>query len=395
MEIRPSRRISDLPGYPFAQIDQMVSDLQAAGHHPIDFGVGDPTEPTPEIIRRAVQKGVDTRAQSGYPSYVGSPEYRQAIADFMDRRFSVKLNVATEICATIGSKEAVFQFPNCLIDPGDIVLCPSPGYPPYNRGTLFAGGVPYYYPVTQENDFLPDLEAIPEGVLQRARIIWVNYPNSPTGKVAPDEFWPRLLKFAQKYNLVVASDEAYSEVYFSAEPPRSALEFGRDGVIVFQSLSKRSYMTGHRVGWACGDERVISLFKKLKTNVDSGTATFIQDGAIVALKDEEHVAKMRQLYQRKREILVDALLEIGCELADCTGTLYLWPKAPKGMTGLEFAQKLLDPSIAVVCTPGVALGEKLADGSNPGEYHVRFALVPDLEQVIEASKRMKAAFGVI
>jgi LL-diaminopimelate aminotransferase len=393
MNIQPSRRIAALPGYPFAEVDRMVAELKAGGHDPIDFGVGDPSEPTPEVVRRAVQASVDTRSRAGYPSYIGSPEFRGAVSAFMQRRFGVELDPDREICATIGSKEAVFQFPNCLIDPGDVVLCPSPGYPPYNRGTWFAGGVPYHYPLTAENGFLPDFDAMPADVLAKARLIWVNYPNSPAGRVPPDDFWPRLLAFAAKHDLVVASDEAYSEVYFTERPPRSILEFGRDGVIVFQSLSKRSNMTCHRVGWVCGDARVIDLFKKLKTNVDSGTATFIQDGAIAALADESHVAGMRDLYRRKRDVLVPALRDIGCEVTEPDATLYLWPRVPEGMDGLAFAKRLLDPSIAVVCSPGPALGEPLADGSNPGARHARFALVPDLDEVAEAAARLRRAFG--
>lgn len=392
MDIRPSRRIAALPGYPFAEVDRMVAELKAAGHAPIDFGVGDPTEPTPQVVRRAVQAGVDARARDGYPSYIGAPEFRRAVSAFMGRRFGVAIDPDREVCATIGSKEAVFQFPNCLIDPGDVVLCPSPGYPPYNRGTWFAGGVPWHYPLTAANGFLPDLDAIPADVLAKARLIWVNYPNSPAGRVAPDDFWPRLLAFAARHGLVVASDEAYSEVYFTDRPPRSILEFGRDGVIVFQSLSKRSNMTCHRVGWVVGDARLVDLFKKLKTNVDSGTATFIQDGAIAALSDETHVAGMRDLYRRKRDVLVPALRDIGCDVPDTDATLYLWPRVPEGMDGLAFAKRLLDPSVAVVCSPGPALGEPLADGTNPGALHARFALVPNLDQVAEAAVRLRRAF---
>jgi LL-diaminopimelate aminotransferase len=393
MEIRSSQRIASLPGYPFAEVDRMVAELKAGGHRPIDFGVGDPTEPTPEAVRETVKAAVDTRARDGYPSYVGAPEYRRAVSDWNKRRFGVDLDPAREVCATVGSKEAVFTFPNCLIDPGDVVLCPSPGYPPYNRGTIFAGGIPCYYPLSIENGFLPDLDAIPADVLEKARLIWVNYPNSPSGRVAPDDFWPRLLGFAARHGLVVASDEAYSEVYFTERPPRSILEFGRDGVIVFQSLSKRSNMTGHRVGWVCGDSRLVDLFKKLKTNIDSGTATFIQDGAIAALSDETHVAGMRDLYRRKRDVLVPALEETGCLVPEPDATLYLWPRVPRGMDGLEFAKRLLDPSVAVVCSPGPALGEALSDGTHPGQNHARFALVPNLDDVADAADRIRRAFA--
>lgn len=391
MDIRPSKRLASLVGYPFAEIDRMVAELRSKGQRPIDFGVGDPTDPTPEVVREAVKSAVDRHAATGYPSYAGSKEYRGAIANWFRRRFGVTLDPETEIAANIGAKEAIFNFPNALIDPGDIVLCPSPGYPPYGRGTIFASGEPWYYPILPENGFLPDLDAIPTSVLSRARMIWVNYPNSPSGRVAPDDFWKRLIEFAERWGLVIASDEAYSEIWFD-RPPRSVLEFRREGVIVFQSLSKRSNMTGYRVGWVCGDARLVSLFLRLKTNLDSGTANFIQDGAIAALSDETHVQAMRDKYRAKRDVLVEALISVGCEVFVPEGTLYVWPRVPKGFTGLDFVKRLLGPDISVVATPGAALCERLSDGTNPGELHVRFALVPPIEDVRKAAERIKKAF---
>ncbi|NOZ00404.1 MAG: aminotransferase class I/II-fold pyridoxal phosphate-dependent enzyme [Deltaproteobacteria bacterium] len=391
MDIRPSSRIATISGYPFAEVDRMVDALRKKGVRPIDFGVGDPTDPTPALVRNALKEAADRHAASGYPSYVGSRKYRVAVAEWNLRRFGVSLDPDREICATIGSKEAVFNFPNALLEPGDLVLCPSPGYPPYNRGTVFAGGEPWFYPIRADNDYLPDLGAVPDDVLEKARLIWVNYPNSPTGCVAPDSFWPELLEFASRWDLVVASDEAYSEIWFDG-PPRSILEFGREGVVVFQSLSKRSAMTGYRVGWVCGDSRVIDLFRKLKTNVDSGTADFIQDAAVAALSDEAHVEVMRASYRSKRDVLVEALRDVGCEVDVPAATLYVWPRAPVGMSGVDFAKRLLEPESAVVATPGAALGEALSDGSNPGADHVRFALVPPLEDVKAAAERIRAAF---
>jgi len=392
LDIRPSQRLAALPVYPFADVDRKVASLRASGHACIDFGVGDPTDPTPVFIREAIKAGVDRHAADGYPSYIGSVEFREAIASWFRRRFGVRLDPQTEICANIGAKEAVFNFPNALIDPGDVVLCPSPGYPPYARGTLFAGGVPYFYPLCMENGFLPDLEAIPERVLNKARLIWVNYPNSPSGRVAPDRFFVELLAFAERHGIVVASDEAYSEIYFTDRPPRSVLEFGRDGVIVFQSLSKRSNMTGHRVGFVCGDARLVDLFRRLKTNVDSGTANYIQDGAIAALSDEAHVEAARASYRARRDIVVPALRDVGCEVFEPEGTLYVWPRVPRGMNGLKFAERLLEPDAAVVVTPGAMLCEPLEDGSNPGEAHVRLALVPSIEDTRVAADRIRRAF---
>lgn len=391
MEIRPSRAIASLPGYPFAEIDEAVRALRGRGVRVIDFGVGDPTDPTPALVREELKAASDRFAASGYPAYEGAEFFREAVAAWFKRRFGVALDPATEVCATIGAKEAVFHFPLTLIDPGDVVLCPSPGYPPYHRGTLFAGGRPYYYPLTPDSGFLPRLDAIPEDVLRRARMVWVNHPNSPTGRVAPDDFWPDFLESARRRDLVVASDEAYSEVWFD-RPPRSALEFGREGVLVFQSLSKRSAMTGYRVGFVAGDARLVALFRKLKTNVDSGTPTFVQAAAAAALSDEDHVAAMREAYRRKRDLLVAALRDIGCVVSPPEATLYVWPRVPEGRTGVEFARRLLAPEVAVACTPGAALGEPLADGTHPGDSHVRFALVPAIEDVEDAARRLRAAF---
>jgi LL-diaminopimelate aminotransferase len=392
MEIRPSRRMTLLKGYPFAEVDRMVADLRGRGIPVIDFGVGDPTDPTPAVVRDEVKRAVDARASAGYPSYVGSGEFRAAVSAWYGRRFGVTLDPDTEICANIGAKEAVFNFPHALIDPGDVVLCPSPGYPPYNRGTLFAGGTPWFYPVSMDHGFLPDLAAIPDEIVRRAKLLWINYPNSPSGRAAPDSLWGSVLDFAASRGIVVASDEAYSEIWYD-RPPRSALEFGRDGLVVFQSLSKRSNMTGYRVGWVCGDRRIVDLFRRLKTNVDSGTPTLLQDAAVAALSDETHVAAMRATYRERRDVLVPALRAIGCEVPVPDATIYVWPKAPAGMNGLEFARRLLSPDIAVATTPGGALGELLADGTNPGENHVRFALVPSLTEVRDAAERIRRGFG--
>jgi LL-diaminopimelate aminotransferase len=274
--------------------------------------------------------------------------------------------------------------------PGVVVLCPSPGYPPYKRGTAFAEGTPYFYPLTRANGFLPDLKAIPASVLKKTRAIWVCYPNSPSGAVADGAFYSRLLDWAKERDIAVLSDEAYSEIYFTPLAPPSILNFGKEGVLAFFSMSKRSAMTGWRVGWVAGDARLVSLFRKVKTNIDSGTATFIQDGAAAALGNEAHVEQFRAEYREKRDVLVRGLVAAG--LPDCTpeATLYVWQKTPKGMTGVEFAQRLLDPAVAVVCTPGEWLSDAVADGTNPGAGHVRFALVPSLSDTKTAASRIAA-----
>jgi len=391
MQVVPSKRVSSIGAYAFAEVDRQVEKLKEKGIQPIDFGVGDPTTPTPELVREATKAGIERHRSSGYPSYIGSAEYRQAIADWMKRRFGVTLDPEREITSTIGSKEAVFNFAEAFVNPGDIVIVPTPGYPPYTRGTQFAEGEVYYVPLLAEKGFLIDLEAIPAEVAERARILWINYPNSPSGAVAPRRFLEQVAAFGQEHNIIIASDEAYSEIYYTDEPPISMLEVARDGVVVFQSLSKRSAMTGYRIGWAAGDERIIETFKKVKTNIDSGTPTFIQEGAIAALRDEEHVERSRAEYRLKRDILADALVASG--LQDCrpAATIYLWQRVPQGWTSVAFATRLLEADIAVVTTPGAWLSQQTADGTNPGEGFVRFALVPSLEDTRKAAGKLAAA----
>ncbi len=388
MQIQLSKRLSELPTYAFAAVTERVAELKRAGIDPIDFGVGDPSEPTPTVVREAVKHSVDEHMQGGYPSYVGARRFRDAIVAWTKNRFGVALDPEREICASIGSKEAVFNFPEAFIDPGDVVLVPNPGYPPYTRGTRFAEGQVHFMNLLPENNFLPDLDAIPSDVRKRARLMWINYPNNPTGVTADRDFFERVVRFGQDNDIIIASDEAYSENYYGT-PPSSILEVARDGVVVFQSLSKRSCMTGYRVGWIAGDARIVDAFKKLKTNVDSGTANFIQDAAVAALGDEAHVENLRGLYRRKRDIMARAFVEMG--LPDCTpdATLYIWQRVPDGVSSVEFAQHLLDPKIAVVSTPGGWVSEETPEG-NPGEGFVRFALVPSEAECETAAERIKA-----
>ena len=284
MEIKISNRLNSISSYAFADVDNEAAKLKKLGIVPIDFGVGDPKEPAPEIVRSAVKKAVDERKSSGYPSYIGAEEYRQEISKWCKKRFGVNLDYGSEITSTIGAKEAVFNFPEAFINPGDYAIMSNPGYPPYERGTLFAEGKPYFVPLLKENNFLMDLSSIPKDIIKKSKILWINYPNNPTGAVATEKFFKQAIDFGHDNNIIVASDECYTEIYFD-EKPHSILEYSKEGVVSFQSLSKRSAMTCYRIGWVAGDENIISAFKKLKTNIDSGTAAFIQDAAIAALKD--------------------------------------------------------------------------------------------------------------
>ncbi|MBW2979796.1 aminotransferase class I/II-fold pyridoxal phosphate-dependent enzyme [Candidatus Woesearchaeota archaeon] len=387
MKIEASNRISSIGSYAFADVDNEVAKLKKLGISPIDFGVGDPKSPTPELVRAACKKALDERKSSGYPSYIGTQEYRETIANWTKKRFGVKLNPDTEVSSSIGAKESVFNFHEGFVNPGDIVLMPNPGYPPYERGTLFAEGKPYFLNLTEENNFLPDLGSIPNDIVKKSKVLWINYPNNPTSALATKGFLKEVIDFGHDNDIVIASDECYTEIYFD-EKPLSILELTKEGVVAVQSLSKRSSMTCYRVGWLAGDENIINVFKKVKTNIDSGTATFIQDAAAAALKDESHVESARAEYKKKRDIMIEALMAAG--LKDCTprATLYIWQKAPDGTSCVDFAKKLLDKDVAVVTTPGAWISTK-ANGVNPGECYVRFALVPTLEDCRKAAERIK------
>ena len=388
MDIIASKRVQSIGNYAFAEVDKEVEKLRKQGISPLDFGVGDPKEPTPGFIRNETKRAIDKRRTSGYPSYIGELSFRSAISTWCKKRFNVSLDPETEVTSSIGSKEGIFHFASGFINPGDYALVPSPGYPPWSRGTLFSEGKSFYLPLVKERKFLPDLDSIPKEVLKKAKILWINYPNNPTSATCTKAFLKEVVDFGVDNNVIVASDEAYSEFYYAPEDkPHSILEFGTENVIAFNSLSKRSFMTTYRVGWAAGDSRILKIFRKVKTNVDSGTSTFLQDAAVAAYADEKHVNEMRNDYRIKRDHLCKALVEAGLE--DCTprGTMYIWQQVPAKMTSVEFAKKLLDPKIACVVTPGSWISE--GDGINPGEGYVRFAMVPTIAECKEAADRLR------
>ena len=387
MKIEASKRIKALSGYAFAEIDKKVDELRASGAPVIDFGVGDPKDPTPGNIRNYCKRAIDKRKEYGYPSYIGDQSFRESIVSYCDKRFRISLDADKEVCANSGSKEAVFVFPEAFINPGDYVLVPNPGYPPWERGTLFAEGKVHFMNLTEENGFFPELDKVPKDVVKKAKILWLNYPNNPTTTLATKAFYKEAIDFGQDNNVIICSDEAYIENYFD-EKPISILELEREGIVAFHSLSKRSAMTGYRVGWLMGDEKIIDNFKKLKTNVDSGTATFIQDAAGAALADEAHVNAFNKSYKEKASIISKALTSIGMPDSMPKGTIYMWQKLKEGMKSVDFATKLLDPKIALVATPGVAISNEV-DGVNPGEGYVRFAMVPTMKEIKEAADRIR------
>ena len=393
MDIKESAKLNKIGIYAFDEVNKIVAKLKQEGIKPIDFGVGDPSAPAPKFIRDSVKKGLDSYASAGYPSYIGQSEYRKTIVKWMKKRFKVSLNSETEICSTIGSKEAVFHFPQAFINPGDIVILPNPGYPPMKTGTIFAGGIPYFVSLKEEDNFLLNYKSIPEDIAKKAKIIWINYPNSPTGSCANKEYYRGLIAWAKKHNIIIAADEGcYIDIYFGKKP-LSILELSKKGIITFYSLSKRNNMTGYRVGWVAGDRDIIEKFKKIKTHIDSGTADFVQAGAIAALSDEKHVKEMRALYKIKKEIMLKAFDKAGWEKCKSEATYYLWQKVPASKNSVEFARELLSKELAIVVTPGAWISDIDKDGFNPGENYIRFALVPPLKEVKEAAKRIEKFYS--
>lgn len=384
--ITASDKIKSLGSYAFAEVDKEVSKLKQQGVIPVDFGVGDPQDPTPKVIRDACKEAIDKRASAGYPSYIGDSNFRETVAEWTKKRFNVNLDPDKEITSSIGSKEAVFNFPEAFINPRDYVISPNPGYPPYERGTLFAEGRNYFYNLSSENNFYPELDKIPKEIVKKAKIFWVNYPNNPTTQVASKEFYKEVIDFGIDNNIIIASDEPYTENYYD-EKPISILEVGRENVVVVQSLSKMSNMTCYRVGWLAGDENVVSVFKKLKTNIDSGTSTFIQDAAVAAIKNDSYMDELRNNYKIKRDLLIKAMTNVGLPKCEPKATIYIWQKGPQGMSSVDFAKKFLQKDVAVVTTPGAWISHEV-NGINPGEGYVRFALVPTIEDCQKAAERI-------
>ncbi len=348
----------------------------------IDFGMGDPREPTDPRIIQALKDGV--RERMGYPAAVGLPELRDAIARWADHRFGVVLD-PSDIVPTLGTKEAIYSFAQVVLDPAagkDTVLLTEPGYPVYERGALFAGARVETLPLLESNGFLPDLDAVPPDLWRRTALVWVNYPNNPTCVCAPPELFVRLAGLAREHDFVLASDEAYTELWF-AEPPASALQLDDlTNVMVFNTLSKRSSMTGYRSGFVAGDEALIAAVKQFRPTIGTAPQEFVQRASVVAWADEEHVERARAAYARKRTLLLDLLGRKGVRVAASAATMYLWVAAPTGDTSEEFAARLLDHGVLV--TPGSFLGPS-------GEGYVRFALVPTEEECARAVEVLEQA----
>ena len=354
--------------YPFVRLADAARRVEAAGTPVLDFGTGDPREPTDGRIRQALVDGL--RERMGYPAAAGLPELREAIAAWSERRFGAPLDPETEVIPTLGSKEAIFTFALAVVDAAgskDVVAYTDPGYPVYERGALFAHARPLPLPLREERGFLPDLDAIGEETWSRLAVFWVNYPNNPTGATAPLAFYERLAALAREHGFVLASDEAYTELWFE-EPPVSALQLAdRTNVVVFNTLSKRSSMTGYRSGFAAGDPALIAALKAFRPSIGTAPQEFVQRASVVAWGDEEHVAETRDRYGRKRALFLDLFARKGVRVAGSAATMYLWVEVPGGAPSEEFAERLLEHGVLVA--PGSYLGAA-------GEGYFRVALVP-------------------
>jgi len=382
--IAKAKRIEELPPYLFAEIDRKKEEMRKRGVDIIDLGIGDPDLPTPSRVVEAMKKAIEDPSTHSYPSYRGMLEFREAVARWYRRRFDVDLDPSREVLTLIGSKEGIAHIPLAFVDPGDVALIPTPGYPVYRVATLFAGGVPYAMRLTKENKFLPDLSRIPPDLAQKAKLIFINYPNNPTGAVGGCEFFEKVVEFASEHNIIVCHDAAYTEVAYDGYRPLSFLEVegAKEVGVEFHSLSKTYNMTGWRVGFAVGNEEVIEGLGKIKTNVDSGVFEAVQRAGVEALDcyDEEH-SQILEIYQRRRDLMVEALREAGFELEKPLATFYLWIEVPRGYTSTEFTTLLLTKA-GIVATPGNGFGEE-------GEGYVRMSLTISEERLREAARRLR------
>lgn len=388
MQFIQAKRIENLPPYLFARIEQLIARKKEAGVDIISFGIGDPDRPTPPHIIEELIKEARNPANHQYPSSAGMMSYRQAVAQWYQKRFGVELDPGSEIVSLIGSKEGIAHISWCYLDPGDIALIPDPAYPVYAGGAILAGGEPYYLPLEAKNNYLPVLSAIPGGVAEKAKIMFINYPNNPTGAVAEVGFFEDVVAFAKKYNVIVCHDAPYSEIAFDGYHPLSFLQIpgAREVGIEFHSLSKPYNMTGWRIGWAAGNREVIESLGRLKSNIDSGVFQAIQYAAIAGLTGpQESVAEMCRIYQERRDILVDGLNKLGWNLEKPKAAFYIWAPVPAGYTSESFAELVLEKA-GVVITPGTGYGAK-------GAGYFRMALTVEKERIIEALERIDQNIG--
>jgi LL-diaminopimelate aminotransferase len=372
-----ARRIEALKPYLFVEINKKIAEKKARGEEVVSFAIGDPDIPTPPHIIKKLCEAAQDPANHRYPESAGMPELHQAIAEWYKRRFNVTLDPATEVLPLIGSKEGIAHIALCFIDPGDTALVPDPAYPVYAIGTQLAGGRPYYLSLKPENGFLPSLTGIQDFILKKTKVLWLNYPNNPTGAVAELDFFNRAAEFAKQNNILVCHDGPYSEVAFDGYQPVSFMqaEGAKETGVEFHSLSKSYNMTGWRIGMVVGNAEAIVALRTLKSNLDSGIPQAIQYMAIEALNGpQDSIAEHNAIYQRRRDLICEVLTRIGLEVTVPKASLYIWAKVPEGYNSVDFTSDLFDQA-GVAVTPGVGYGRS-------GEGYVRLSLtIPDASLV--------------
>lgn len=379
-----AERLRQLPPYLFKEIDRKKAEIKAKGIDIIDLGVGDPDLPTPGHIIEEMRRAVGDPSNHRYPSYSGMNDFKEAVADWYRGRFGVDLDPEREVVSLIGSKEGLAHLPLAFIDPGDIALVPTPAYPVYHIGTLFAGGESFFMPLLKKNNYLPDLKAIPESVAGRARLLFISYPNNPTAAVADLSFFEEVVAFARKYDIMVCHDAAYTEMAFDGYRAPSFLQAkgSKEVGMEFHSLSKTYNMTGWRIGFAVGNAKGMEGLGAIKSNIDSGVFQAVQWAGIEALRgDPSCVNEMTRIYQERRDIMVQGLRDGGFEVTPPKATFYLWVTVPQGYTSAQLATRFLEEA-GVVVTPGNGFGEH-------GEGYFRIALTQKKERLAEALERVK------
>ena len=381
-----ARRLDAVPPYLFAELERKIAEKRREGIDVISLGIGDPDLPTPEPVVAALAEAAKDPATHQYPTNHGSEEFREAVAGFYRDRFGVQLDPASEIVPALGGKEAVAHVCLALLDPGDVCLSPDPGYPPYTSGPVFAGAEVHYLPLEEANGFLPDLDAVPAELAERANLLFLNYPNNPTGAVVEPGYFEQAVTFARTHDLVVVHDNAYSEICFDGYRAPSFLETpgAKDVGIEIFSLSKGWNMTGWRSGVVAGDADVVESYRHLKTNLDSGMFEAVQRATVAALTEaRDFPAQMSEVYRRRRDLVAEALAAIGLHVEPPRATPYFWVRVPEGHTSASFAELVLEEA-AVVVSPGPAYGPS-------GEGFFRISLtVPD-EELQEAVRRVETS----
>ncbi len=384
--MKVSERLEQIPPYLFAEIDRKIAEAKAKGIDIISLGIGDPDSPTLQPIVDEMHKAIDNPKNHDYPPYNGTEQFRKGACDWIKHRFGVELNPDTEMLANIGSKEAIAHIFFAYVDKGDYTLVPDPGYPVYHNATIFAGGTPYEMPLLEENGYLPDFDKIPEDIAKKSKLMFLNYPNNPTSATADLDFWKKAVDFCKKYDILLCSDMAYSEMTFDGYKAPSVLqvEGAKDVAIEFYSHSKSYNMTGWRVGFVCGNADAVKALGTIKNNIDSGTFKAIQQAATTAFTvDEKYITDLNNMYQERRDAAEEGFKELGWDIKPSKATFYLWLPVPKGMTSEEFVTVMLEKAHVVV-PPGNGYGKY-------GEGYFRVALTKDVETIKKCIQRMKDA----